>query len=128
MDLEAVESVRRLKYRYFRTLDLKLWEEFADTLTEDARAQYGTNALGEPLSFQGRQAITDFLRTTAGPSVSGKPCPRLTAPCSAASCDMTVKMVVPTFGNLVSIWAILSTCPTTTRMALPEVYGHAQPG
>jgi hypothetical protein len=27
----------------------------------------------------------------------------LTAPCSAASCDITVKMVVPTFGSLVSI-------------------------
>lgn len=69
MDLEAVESVRRLKYRYFRTLDLKLWDEFADTLTEDARAEYGTHALGEPLSFTGRQAITDFLRDTAGPSI-----------------------------------------------------------
>lgn len=26
MDLTAVEDVRRLKYRYFRTLDLKEWE------------------------------------------------------------------------------------------------------
>ena len=33
----------------------------------------------------------------------GKPWPRLTAPCSAASCDITVKMVVPTFGSLVAI-------------------------
>src|SRR5690606_5857324 len=36
----------------------------------------------------------------AGTSKSGKPWPRLTAPCSCASCDITVKMVVPTFGNL----------------------------
>jgi hypothetical protein len=30
---------------------------------------------------------------------SGKPWPRLTALCSAASADMTVKMVVPTWGR-----------------------------
>src|SRR3954451_9271427 len=34
-------------------------------------------------------------------SKSGKPCPRLTAPRSVASADMTVKMVVPTAGSLV---------------------------
>jgi hypothetical protein len=34
-------------------------------------------------------------------SKSGKPWPRLTAPFSAASADMTVKMVVPMAGNLV---------------------------
>ena len=33
-------------------------------------------------------------------SKSGKPWPRFTAPCSVASADMTVKMVVPTAGNL----------------------------
>jgi hypothetical protein len=38
----------------------------------------------------------------SGTGKSGKPWPRLTAPCSAASCDITVKMVVPTFGSLVS--------------------------
>jgi hypothetical protein len=34
-------------------------------------------------------------------SKSGKPWPRLTAPFSAASDDITVKMVVPTAGSLV---------------------------
>src|SRR3990167_7002265 len=32
-------------------------------------------------------------------SKSGKPWPRFTAPCSAASADMTLKMVVPTWGR-----------------------------
>jgi hypothetical protein len=41
-----------------------------------------------------------------GTAKSGNPCPRLTAPCSAASCDITVKMVVPTLGSLVSTWGI----------------------
>jgi hypothetical protein len=33
-------------------------------------------------------------------SKSGKPCERLMAPVSAASFDITVKIVVPTFGSL----------------------------
>jgi hypothetical protein len=33
----------------------------------------------------------------------GKPWDRLSAPVSAASCDMVVKMVVPTFGSLLVI-------------------------
>src|SRR5512133_2835768 len=44
-------------------------------------------------------SVTD--RTSCGShSKSGKPWPRFTAPCSVASADMTVKMVVPTAGNL----------------------------
>ena len=37
----------------------------------------------------------------AGAGKSGKPWPRLTAWCSAASWDITVKIVVPTLGSLV---------------------------
>ncbi|MBF6210331.1 nuclear transport factor 2 family protein [Nocardia puris] len=69
MDLAAVEAIRQLKYRYFRTLDLKAWTEFADTLTEDAIGRYGTRALGEPLVLDGRAAITAFLRENLGPDV-----------------------------------------------------------
>jgi hypothetical protein len=39
----------------------------------------------------------------------GKPWDRLSAPVSAASCDMVVKMVVPTFGSLLIIGALLYT-------------------
>jgi len=28
VDLTTLEDLRRLKYRYFRTLDLKRWDEF----------------------------------------------------------------------------------------------------
>ncbi|MET7771851.1 nuclear transport factor 2 family protein [Nocardia sp. NPDC005366] len=69
MDLAAIEAVRLLKYRYFRTLDLKQWDEFADTLAQDARGRYGTQALGEPLVLDGRDAITDFMRQNLGPSI-----------------------------------------------------------
>src|SRR5262245_31212650 len=33
--------------------------------------------------------------TSAGPSVSGNPCPRLIAPVSSASADISAKIVVP---------------------------------
>ena len=42
--------------------------------------------------------------TKAGSQLkSGKPWPRLTAPLELAKADMTVKMVVPTFGSFDSI-------------------------
>lgn len=61
MDLEALEEIRRLKYRYFRTLDLKLWDEFADTFTADAVGHYGTRVYGELDALDGRDAIVDFM-------------------------------------------------------------------
>ncbi|MFE7744534.1 nuclear transport factor 2 family protein [Nocardia sp. NPDC057455] len=69
MDLDAIEAVRQLKYRYFRSLDLKDWDEFADTLTVDAQGRYGTHAMGEPLHLDGRDAITAFMRENLGPSI-----------------------------------------------------------
>jgi hypothetical protein len=62
MDLEALEQIRRLKYRYFRTLDLKLWDEYADTFTEDAVGRYGTKVYGELEPLVGRDAIVGFMR------------------------------------------------------------------
>ncbi len=57
----VLEELRQLKYRYLRTLDLKDWDEFADTLTEDVTADYG-----ERLSFTGRDAVVGFMRTSLG--------------------------------------------------------------
>lgn len=62
MDLESIESVKRLKHRYFRSLDLKRWDEFADCLATDVRARYGTMAMGEPLHFDARDAVVDWMR------------------------------------------------------------------
>jgi hypothetical protein len=61
MDLHAIEDVKRLKYRYFRTLDLKSWEEFGDCLATDIRARYGTQAMGEPLQFDDREGVVGFM-------------------------------------------------------------------
>jgi hypothetical protein len=64
VDLVTVEELKRLKYRYLRTLDLKLWDEFAGTLTDDVVADYG-----ERLSFTGREAVVDYFRTTLTPAI-----------------------------------------------------------
>jgi hypothetical protein len=57
MDLVAPEEIRRVKYRYLRCVDLKLWEEMADVFTPDATADYGSPATGQPLNFGSRDDI-----------------------------------------------------------------------
>ena len=59
MEYDTLEALRRLKYRYLRSLDLKQWDEFADTLAEDVQASYGPK-----LHFDGRAAVVDFMRTS----------------------------------------------------------------
>ncbi|GAB4013217.1 nuclear transport factor 2 family protein [Nocardioides ultimimeridianus] len=69
MDLEAIEEIKRLKHRYFRTLDLKLWDEFGDCLAEDVTARYGTAAMGEPLHFDSRAAVVEYMSSNLGPGI-----------------------------------------------------------
>lgn len=69
MDLVAIEEIKRLKHRYFRTLDLKLWEEFGDCLTADVTARYGTHAMGGPLFYDNRADVVAFMTDNLGPGV-----------------------------------------------------------
>jgi len=69
MDQSALEDLRRLKYRYFRSLDLKDWDTFGDTLTDDAVGAYGTKVYGEPLTLEGRAAIVGFMSEKLPPAV-----------------------------------------------------------
>src|SRR3954469_7128196 len=61
-DLVEMELIKRLKYKYARCLDQKLWDEIADCFTPDAVAAYS----GGGYSFEGRDAIVDFLRRSMG--------------------------------------------------------------
>ncbi|MGI8329792.1 nuclear transport factor 2 family protein [Actinomadura scrupuli] len=70
MDLIAIEEIRTLKYRYLRTLDLKQWDEFTDTLTADATAEYGTATQGRPLTFTNRDQIVSYMRDALGPAIT----------------------------------------------------------
>jgi hypothetical protein len=69
MDLTALEEIRRVKYRYLRCVDLKLWDEIAEVFTADATVDYGTRALGEPIELRGREEIVAFLRKSLGPGI-----------------------------------------------------------
>ncbi len=61
-DLVELEHIKRLKYRYLRCLDQKLWDELETCFLPDATARYG----GGLYEFTGRDAIMDFLRTSMG--------------------------------------------------------------
>ncbi len=69
MDLVAIEEIRQVKHCYLRCVDLKLWDDLADTFTEDATADYGTPALGKPVRLAGRDEIVGFLRRNLGPEI-----------------------------------------------------------
>jgi SnoaL-like domain len=70
MDLAALEEIRRVKYRYLRCVDLKLWDEIGEVFTPDATANYGTPAMGKPLDLAGRDEIVGFLRKNLGPGIT----------------------------------------------------------
>ena len=57
-----LEAIRRLKYAYFRTLDLKQFEDLGALLTEDVTAAYedGKTVL------EGRAAIVTWLSAVLG--------------------------------------------------------------
>jgi len=57
-DLQEIEAIKRLKYKYLRCLDLKQWAEMATCFTADATAAYGDGQY----SFAGRDQIMQFLR------------------------------------------------------------------
>ena len=69
MDLVALEEMRRVKYRYLRCVDLKLWDDIVDVFTQDATADYGTPAYGKPLKLASRDEIVAFLRESLGPGI-----------------------------------------------------------
>lgn len=60
--LEDLEEIRQLKYRYWRCLDLKLWEEMATCFTPDAEASWGEGRY----EFRGREALLGFLERALG--------------------------------------------------------------
>jgi len=57
VDLQEIEAIKQLKYKYMRCLDQKLWGELAECFTEDATCAYS----GDKYSFSGRDQIMKFL-------------------------------------------------------------------
>ena len=63
VDLQELEAIKRLKYKYLRCLDLKQWDEMAACFTPDAICSYGDGQY----AFAGRDQIIQFLRDALGP-------------------------------------------------------------
>ena len=55
--LEDVESIKKLKARYFRCVDGKRWDDLSKVFTEDAVTDYGMGR-----RFEGVNAILDFFK------------------------------------------------------------------
>ena len=62
MDLEALEQIKRVKYRYMRCLDQKRWDEIRECFTADATAAYS----GGKYAYDGVEAIVGFLERSMG--------------------------------------------------------------
>jgi hypothetical protein len=58
--IEDIEAVKKLKAKYWRCADNKLWDELAECFTGDATLEYGK------INPRGRDAIIDFLRDSTG--------------------------------------------------------------
>ncbi|WP_372507620.1 nuclear transport factor 2 family protein [Mycobacterium shimoidei] len=65
---DDIEAIKQVKYRYLRGLDTKHWDDFADTLTEDVKGDYGSS-VGEEHHFANRKDLVDYMRSALGPNV-----------------------------------------------------------
>ena len=61
---EDIEAIKRLKHKYFRCLDAKLWDEMAECFTKDATTSYTDGKY----SVKGIEAIMGFLKKSLGAS------------------------------------------------------------
>lgn len=61
-DLVDIELIKRLKYRYLRYLDQKLFDEMREVFTPDATARYS----GGHYSYDGVEDIITFLKESMG--------------------------------------------------------------
>ena len=60
-----IHEIQQLKYRYFRVLDTKQWDDFRECFVPEATASYSDGAL----TFEGREAIVDYMRNNMGPGL-----------------------------------------------------------
>ncbi len=56
-ELVEIEQIKRLKYKYMRCIDQKLWDEMRECFTADATTAYS----GGKYAFEGIEAIMKFM-------------------------------------------------------------------
>jgi 3-phenylpropionate/cinnamic acid dioxygenase small subunit len=55
--IQEIEAIKQLKYRYMRCIDQKLWDEMRECFTPDATTSYS----GGKYAFEGIDAIMEFM-------------------------------------------------------------------
>ena len=68
-DLVEIEAIKQLKARYFRLMDQKRWDEWADVFTEDATLEAVDDTRGAK-AVEGRDAIVARVRSVLGEVLS----------------------------------------------------------
>ena len=66
--LADIEAIKQVKYRYLRALDTKRWDDYAETMTDDIKADYGPS-IGNELHFTNRTELVDYMRSSLGAGV-----------------------------------------------------------
>ncbi len=64
MNHDDIESIKQLKYRYLRTLDLKQWDDFADCFLPEATGDYAG------LTFADRESLVGYMPENLGEAVA----------------------------------------------------------
>lgn len=106
-ELSAIADITALKYRYARSLDNKLWDEFGDTLTEDVAARYGTATQGEPLHFDSRAAVVEYMSGALSTNIItvhtfSHPEIAVTGNEASGSWSMSDVVIVPEFDTMIT--------------------------
>lgn len=63
--IEEIEAIKKLKYKYLRCVDCKLWDELTECFTPDVTTSFS----GGQYSFEGIEAIVKFLKEGLNPSM-----------------------------------------------------------
>jgi len=64
-DLTEIEAIKRLKHKYLRCVDSKLWDELAQCFAEDAVSSFASGQY----TFKGADAIIGFLKEALNPTM-----------------------------------------------------------
>ena len=74
---EDLEAIKRLKYKYLRCIDCKLWDELREVFADDVEAaydkgKYSASGIDEVMEF-----LTGALRRTDIASMHNVHCPEI---------------------------------------------------
>jgi hypothetical protein len=62
--LGEIEAIKQLKARYFRLMDQKRWDEFAELFSADCEQEWRASPESAPQGHRGRDAVVAFIRAS----------------------------------------------------------------